>query len=373
VCRVSVTPNRTLVSFALGTLMFAASQALACTTFCIRDANRLVLGQNYDWYVADGVMLVNKRGVARTAYAPGDRGLKWSSRYGSVTFNQYGRDQPTGGMNEAGLVVALMWVNGTGYPAPDARPAVGGGTGWIQYQLDVAGSVDEIIASDGQVRIPRSGSPLHYLVADRHGKVAAVEFREGKLVVHTGATLAVPALANDFYADSLAEYRKLGETGQLAPERIGTQSRFARAAHRLASYRPGADPVQYVFDTLHEVAQGKSALAPAPPAHVTQWSIAYEIDSLKIHFHTRVHPAIKSVALATLDFSCASPVAGMDLQQAAGGDVLARLRALSAADNLALIRSTWSQTGMLKLTPAREMERIAVMPDKSTCEAARKP
>src|SRR6185503_12248276 len=109
--------NFSFATLALAALLFPAADATACTTFCIRDGNRLVFGQNYDWYVAEGVMLVNKRGVARTAYAPGDRALKWTSRHGSVTFNQYGRDQPTGGMNEAGLVVALMWVNGTGYPA----------------------------------------------------------------------------------------------------------------------------------------------------------------------------------------------------------------------------------------------------------------
>jgi penicillin V acylase-like amidase (Ntn superfamily) len=360
--------NSPIATLALAALMLHASSASACTTFCIRDGNRLVFGQNYDWYVAEGVMLVNKRGVARTAYAPGDRGLKWTSRHGSVSFNQYGRDQPTGGMNEAGLVVALMWVDGTGYPAPDSRPAVGGGTGWIQYQLDNARNVADVVASDTHVRIPRSGSPLHYLVADRDGQVAAIEFRDGNMVVHTGPALAVPALANDFYAESVAEYRKLADSAQLTPERIGVQSRFARAASRTASYRPGTDPVQYAFDTLHEVAQGKQAAAPAPPAHVTQWSIVYDIDHLRIHFRTRAQPAVKTVTLAALDFSCASPVAGIDIEQPAGGDVLPRLKPYSRADNLALIRSTWSQTGMLKLTPAAEMERVAALSDQSRCE-----
>ena len=360
--------SRSFATLALAALVFHPAEASACTTFCIRDGNRLVFGQNYDWYVAEGVMLVNKRRMARIAYAPGDRALNWTSRHGSVTFNQYGRDQPTGGMNEAGLVVALMWVNGTGYPTPDSRPAVGGGTGWIQYQLDTARSVADVVASDTQVRIPRSGSPLHYLVADRDGQVAAIEFRDGKMVVHTGPALVAPALANDFYAESVAEYRKLEEAGQLTPERIGVQSRFARAASRTASYRPGADPVQYAFDTLHEVAQGKMAAAPAPPAHVTQWSIVYDIDHLRIHFRTRAQPALKTVTLAALDFSCASPVTGIDIEQSAGGDVLPRLKPYTRADNLALIRSTWSQTGMLKLTPPAEMERVAALPDQSRCE-----
>jgi hypothetical protein len=92
------------------------------------------------------------------------------------------------------------------------------------------------------------------------------------------------------------------------------------------------------------------------------------IDRLRIHFRTRAQPAMKTVALAALDFSCASPVAGIDIDQHAGGDVLPKLKPYTRADNLALIRSTWSQTGMLKLTPAAEMERVAALPDQSRCE-----
>jgi choloylglycine hydrolase len=89
----------------------------------------------------------------------------------------------------------MMWVNGTGYPPPDARPAVGGGTGWVQYQLDTARSVAEVIASDSRVRIPLRGAPLHYLVADKSGRVATIEFREGKMVARVDSALPIPALA----------------------------------------------------------------------------------------------------------------------------------------------------------------------------------
>lgn len=47
---------------------------------------------------------------------------------------QYGRNFPTGGMNEAGLVIELMWLDGSRYPVPDARPAVDN-LQWIQYNL----------------------------------------------------------------------------------------------------------------------------------------------------------------------------------------------------------------------------------------------
>ncbi len=47
------------------------------------------------------------------------RPVHWTSRSASITFNQYGRDFPTAGMNDAGLVVALMDLNSTQYPAVD--------------------------------------------------------------------------------------------------------------------------------------------------------------------------------------------------------------------------------------------------------------
>ena len=98
-----------------------AAPAPACTTFCLRDGGRIVFGKNYDWSVGDGLLIVNKRGVARRADAAGDpRPASWVSRYGSVTFNQYGRDFPSGGMNERGLTIELMWLDGSRYPTRTA-------------------------------------------------------------------------------------------------------------------------------------------------------------------------------------------------------------------------------------------------------------
>lgn len=160
--------------------LVAAVPAPACTTFCLRDDGRIVFGKNYDWAVDDGLLIVNKRGVARTADVVGDpRPASWVSRYGSVTFNQYGRDFPMGGMNEKGLTIELMWLDGTRYPQADARPSVDV-LQWIQYQLDNHATVAEVLKADKSVRIVGS-APLHYLVADRQGQVATVEFLDGRM------------------------------------------------------------------------------------------------------------------------------------------------------------------------------------------------
>ena len=58
--------------------------------------------------------------------------IAWTSKYGSATFNQYGREFPMGGMNEAGLVVESMMLFETEYPLPDTRSGIDP-TQWIQY------------------------------------------------------------------------------------------------------------------------------------------------------------------------------------------------------------------------------------------------
>ena len=128
-------------------------------------------------------------------------GPAWTAKFGSVTFNQFGRDYPMGGMNQAGLVVELMWLEETEYPAGDARLPLGV-LEWIQYQLDTASTIDDVLASDEKVRIS-GGAPLHYLVADGGGRAATVEFLHGKLVAHTDDSLPVSVLTNSTYKDSL--------------------------------------------------------------------------------------------------------------------------------------------------------------------------
>jgi choloylglycine hydrolase len=73
----------------------SADRAVACTTFCLQNGTDLVFGKNYDWNVEDGLVFVNKRNVQKTAMDGGDPAASWVSKYGSVTFNQFGREQPT--------------------------------------------------------------------------------------------------------------------------------------------------------------------------------------------------------------------------------------------------------------------------------------
>jgi penicillin V acylase-like amidase (Ntn superfamily) len=332
------------------TLLLGAASAAACTTFVMRDGELVLFGKNYDWSVGEGLLVVNPRGLARTAIVPaGVRAATWTSRFGSVTFNQYGVASPSGGINEAGLAIELMWLDETRYPDADARPVVGN-LEWIQYQLDRHATVAEVIGSDAQVRIA-DNAPLHYLVADRSGEVAVIEFLAGRLQARRGNDLPVPALANDPYAEELASWQRGGEA----------RSRFARAGRRALDFHAGgtrAEALDYAFTTLRGVSQPS-----------TQWSIVYDLRKGELFFRTRNREAVRRLAVGGLDFRCAAGVRAVELDRP-GPDMAAALRPLTAQQHRGFLATVYAKTPFLADTPPARIEYLAKQPLAASCVAA---
>ena len=134
--------------FAVIICFLALQHIIACTTFFINKNGQLIFGRNYDWVSGTGMICTNLKGLSKTSLkTTGGNTINWVSKYGSITFNQYGKEFPTGGMNEKGLVVELMWADGSQYPAADSRPVLGV-LQWIQYQLDNNATIEEVIVTD---------------------------------------------------------------------------------------------------------------------------------------------------------------------------------------------------------------------------------
>jgi penicillin V acylase-like amidase (Ntn superfamily) len=90
-------------------MIFSSPQAYQCTTFVLHNGNRLVFGRNLDWITGTGLVMVNPRNLEKVAlFDPSEKPVKWISKFGSITFNQVGRDLPYGGVNESGLAVSLF-------------------------------------------------------------------------------------------------------------------------------------------------------------------------------------------------------------------------------------------------------------------------
>ena len=285
-----------------------ASTAFPCTTFVLEGNGQIYFGRNFDWFSEDGLVIINQRNICKTAFVtPGNSPAKWTSRYGSVTFNAVGQEMPCGGMNEAGLVIEDMWLDQTRYPAPDSRPAVSS-LQWIQYQLDNCRTVAEVVASDERLRIDplTIPAPVHYLVCDASGDCASIEFLDGKMVCHRGENLPYRALANDPYDPSVAYVKAHPEPEvgsrvlRAAYRKAKIDGRFAHAATRAARFTPGTvrQDVDYAFETLDEVCQGSA----------TVWRLVYDFTNRRIHYRTRSHPPERMLDLKSMDFACGRPV-----------------------------------------------------------------
>ena len=335
----------------------------SCTTFCIHAGDELVFGRNYDWSVGDGIVFVNKRDVVKTAFTKKGSPACWVSKYGSVTFNQYGREFPTGGMNEAGLVIELMWLDETKYPEQDTRNTVGGILQWIQYQLDNCETIQEVIDTDKFLRIPEGAVPVHYLISDKYGNTASIEFLNGKLVQHSGETMNFKTLTNDTYEKSVEYLKTLKEFGGTADfsDDGSSRNRFARACSMVNDYSKEANgnAVDYGFEILNMVSQGSS----------TKWSIVYDIKNMKVYFKTYDESKIKNIKFASLDFNCSSPVVMIDINTKLEGNINSNMIEYSSQANRDLIEGSYNKVDFLRDIPADYREEAAAYPEKLNCRS----
>ncbi|HEX8250422.1 MAG TPA: linear amide C-N hydrolase [Pyrinomonadaceae bacterium] len=336
-----------------------AVDVFACTTFCLKGGGEVLFGKNYDWMIGDGLIFVNRRGVAKTATRGGSNSARWTSRYGSVTFNQYGRENPSGGMNEAGLVVEIMWLDDSTYPAADTRPTVDT-LEWVQYQLDNFASVDEVVKANENVRIS-SLVKLHYLVNDKNGNSASIEFLNGKLVAHTGDKMPVSALANDTYEKSWTYAKSVEPFGgaRKLPPSSSSLDRFTRAALKVREFEKEAakKPVEYAFAVLDDVAQ----------KGYTQWSIVYDQKAAKIYFRTLASREIKSIDTKAFDYSCGGAVKILDVNTNKGGDVTRSFTDYTPKANRDLIERSFNGTEFLRQVPAAARDDFAGYAESFTC------
>jgi len=341
----------------------------SCTAFCLDQNDQLLIGKNYDWNIDDGLVIINKRNVSKTA-ATNDNPVSWVSKYGSVTFNQYGREMTNGGMNETGLVVEVLWLNATEFPKPDYRPSVGN-LQWIQYQLDNFSSVEEVITSDHEIRIgPSANVKVHYFVCDSSGACASIEFLDGKMVYHTGDNMPIKAISNNTYVQSIEfakQYERFGGNLPIAKRdrsvdpwsRSGSLDRFLYAADMIDKYNSinPESAIDYMEDILRAVDSGKR----------TQWSIVYDIKQNKIYFKTVSMLDLKSINLANFDFDCESLVMVLDINTKLSGDVSAGFEPYTQKINRRLLEKSFAKTGFLKGVSPEALDRISAYPEQATC------
>ena len=354
-------------SFIISAILFSFALSFpghTCTTFIIGEREHQLFGRTYDFDFGDGYVMVNKKGVSKKAYAAitdDEKGqpAAWTSRFGSITFNQFGRDFPQGGMNEAGLIIETMALMSTRYPQPDSRPYVRSANLWRQYILDTCASVREVIDSDSLIRISYDASKgigAHFLVLDREGNAAAIELLDGKMVVHTGDSLPVRALTNDTYEDSLTHWKN-----KSAPQvdKWSSIQRFATAANLVRDYKmieTGSNP-DYAFEVIAAVTRP-----------LTRWSIIYDNRNMEVYFRTDGNAKIRTIDVKRFDYSCKTPVKVMNVNADLGGDVTGDFVEYTSETNINLTKASYTKLGSRINVPPQIVEFLGKYPEQSRCE-----
>jgi penicillin V acylase-like amidase (Ntn superfamily) len=322
-----------------------------CTTFTIRKQDSLLLGQNYDFYYGHGLIVASPRGLKKESLrAEGKKEIVWTSKYGNVTFTQFGRELPMGGMNEEGLTIAMMFHEDGQYPDDDGRPMLNE-LQWIQYQLDQYASVEEVVMNLSNIRLEKSMYELHYTLADSSGHTAIIEFVDGVAKVFEDAPYF--AITNTSFEKSLqyANQSKELPITQLS-RKLTSLDRFT-LAYRLVESKSNLkrnspnSPVDEAFSILHEVSVKPSIrsvwnwIGKKIPPTFTYWSIVFDVTNRAIQYRDYRNKKIRSFELRNFNFSKAEPALSLRLDNSLTGEIEAAFEPYTTKENMRIIQISY--------------------------------
>lgn len=266
----------------------------ACSAFVLKANDKIILGKNFDWTFGEGILIKNLRGIEKYAYFTHDGIVAhWTSKYGSVTFNQNGKEMPYGGMNEMGLAIEMLWLETTQYNIDEAKNYVNE-LEWIQFQLDNYSSINQVVDNLDNIKIYPIKGKVHYILADRSGESVVIEYLNGKALVYRSKKEFCQVITNNSvdysnqYKNSM-ESKKNNTSLPLYRYYLLDQS----LKNNISQSNCNED---FAFNLLSSVSIPKGDFK-------TRWSIVYNIHSNSISFFSNTNKKIKSINLSDLNFA----------------------------------------------------------------------
>jgi len=316
--------------------------ALACSRAVYFGLEgQTVTGRSMDWLEDMQTNLwIFPRGMKHDG-GMGEKGFKWTSRYGSVIASVY-EAGTADGMNERGLVANLLFLVESEYPGDpgDNRPQVSI-SAWTQYMLDSFSTVQEAVAElrkeafrPVMVVAPNGvEGKIHLSISDASGDSAIFEYIKGKLIIHHGRQYQVMTNSPTYDQQlALNEYwKQIGGTVML-PGTNRAADRFARASFYINAVEQSGDPraaAAAVFSVMRNVSVPRGISTPGQPnISSTIWRTVADQKNKVYFFEDTLSPSLVWVRLNQIDFNEGSGVRKLTLHgnPGLGGDQTANFK-----------------------------------------------
>lgn len=295
----------------------------SCSTFLINKNDTLLVAHNLDDDIeVPGAVFVNKRGIRKEnigwsdftclcAKKKSNPRIQWISKYGSITYNTWGKEFIDGGVNEKGLYVGEMTLFGTKWIKSD-KPTFHHHF-YMQYVLDNFANVDEAIENISKISID-GHCQWHYFFADRRGKTAIVEIFNDTIFVYQDLDMPIQALGNRSYRSELKRIPKDESTYNLMLEKDYYEKdlRVMYTAKKTNEYNKKTQIplVDYTFGILKYLGMDNG---------YNKWSVVYDLKNLRMYFKTNKSSKLKYIDFN--DFDGTSTIKLFDIHTDISGNV----------------------------------------------------
>lgn len=335
------------VLLAGATVLAAITAADACTGIRLTAQDGAVIfGRTQEWGTFDlrsRVAIVPRGFRLQTTMPDGQRGIGWTTRYGTVGLDVLERDVLVDGMNERGLTVNLFYNEGFTEYAPydparaaDSIPILA----LAPYLLSTHASIDEVRQTLAQIRVvgvlePSIGAvpPLHLMINDAQGKSIVVEFVRGVTTIHDAPLGVITNGPNyDWHINNVLNYANVDvplphrrvddlKTARFSagarlyglPGDLTSPSRFLRAAAYVSTARQTSDGRETMYEAFRildnfnltvgtAAAEGGGEVNQAGMRSSTIWTTAYDTRNLVLYYHTQHNRRVRQVDFRRINF-----------------------------------------------------------------------
>ncbi len=317
-----------LLTFIASLVLLMLSISYACTNLGFSYQDEHLVARNFDWINNHTALVINPKGKKRqtTQLSHGEKPLKWTANYGSVTFDMtapdgsVAYDAVVGGMNQKGLVASVLVLDQAKFQQPSSRLPNINSSYLAQYWLDNYATVFQAVQALKHLHVVATlwrGKPvtIHYVLRDAQGNTAIVEYLQSKPHIYLGKNKSHDVLTNSSVKQGMKLSQHLYLTNNtLKPLlRYSSEARYIRAMkflQHMPAPKSREQAIGYGFAALQDVAEPPGTPWP------TVWSVVYNTKTLKLFYRMLSDPRIRTVALGALPFKreCTFPLSAVKLR-----------------------------------------------------------